>query len=110
MNNDNAIQDKYNISNRRAIRAILRSPIYGNNEATEMELGIKKLSQLNKRNTLNMIGKIALQDNTLHNHIFRKAIELRTKTVEYWKELLYSMNVTDFEHIREHCGNSYTKW
>ena len=41
---DNAIQEKYNIANRRAIRAILRSPIYGANEATEMELGIKKLS------------------------------------------------------------------
>ena len=83
LNNDNAIQDKYNISNRRAIRAILRSPIYGANEATEMELGIKKLSQLNKRNTLNMIGKLALQENTLHNNIFRKAIEIGTKTTEY---------------------------
>ena len=39
---DNQIQEKYNITNRRAIRAILRSPIYGANEATEMELGIKK--------------------------------------------------------------------
>ena len=39
---DSQIQEKYNISNRRAIRAILRSPIYGANEATEMELGIKK--------------------------------------------------------------------
>ena len=57
---ENAIQEKYNIANRRAIRAILRSPIYGANEATEMELGIKKLSQLNLRNTLNTIGKIAL--------------------------------------------------
>ena len=76
LNNENAIQDKYNISNRRAIRAILRSPIYGTNEATEMELGIKKLSQLNKRNTLNMIGKLVLQENTLHNKIFWKAVEL----------------------------------
>ena len=57
---ENAIQEKYNIANRRAIRAILRSPIYGANEAKEIELGIKKLSQLNLRNTLNTIGKIAL--------------------------------------------------
>ena len=83
LSNDNAIQDKYNISNRRAIRAILRSPIYGANEATEMELGIKKLSQLNKRNTLNMIGKLVLQENTLHNKIFQKAVELKTKTIEH---------------------------
>ena len=42
LSEDNEIQEKYNISNRRALRAILRSPIYGANEATEMELGIKK--------------------------------------------------------------------
>ena len=66
----NPIQEKYNVTNRRAIRAILRSPIYGANEDTEMELGIKKISTLNIRNTLNMIGKLALQENTLHNSIF----------------------------------------
>ena len=57
-----------------------------------------------------MIGKLALQENTLHNSIFRKAIELNTKTTEYWKGLLYEMNVTDFDHIKEHCENNYTKW
>ena len=30
-----------------------------------------------------MIGKLALQENTLHNNIFRKAIEIGTKTTEY---------------------------
>ena len=77
------IQEKYNISNRRAIRAILRSPIYGANEATEMELGIKKLSHLNLRNTLVMIGKTVLGENTLHNQIFRKANEIQTPTIKY---------------------------
>ena len=72
LSEENEIQEKYNISNRRALRAILRSPIYGANEATEMELGIKKISQLNKRNTLNMIGKLALSEGTLHNKIFKK--------------------------------------
>ena len=42
------------------MRAISRSPIYGANEATEMELGIKKMSHLNLRNTINMIGKLEL--------------------------------------------------
>ena len=74
LSDDNEIQEKYNVSNRRALRAILRSPIYGANEATEMELGIKKISQLNKRNTLNLIGKIALDEGTLHNKIYKKAI------------------------------------
>ena len=73
LSDENDIQEKYNIANRRAIRAILRSPIYGANEATEMELGIKKISQLNKRNTLNMIGKMVLQEGTLHNKIFNQA-------------------------------------
>ena len=74
LSEDNEIQEKYNVSNRRALRAILRSPIYGANEATEMELGIKKISQLNKRNTLNLIGKITLDEGTLHNNILKKAI------------------------------------
>ena len=74
LSEDNEIQEKYNISNRRALRAILRSPIYGANEATEMELGIKKISQLNKRNTLNLIGKITLEEGTLHNKLFKKAV------------------------------------
>ena len=30
-----------------------------------------------------MIGKLALQENTFHNHIYRKAIEVNTKTIEY---------------------------
>ena len=76
LSEENEIQEKYNISNRRALRAILRSPIYGANEATEMELGIKKISQLNKRNTLNMIGKVMLDDNSMHNRIARRAITL----------------------------------
>ena len=74
LSDENEIQEKYNISNRRALRAILRSPIYGANEATEMELGIKKISQLNKRNTLNLIGKITLDEGTLHNKIFKNAV------------------------------------
>ena len=82
---ENAIQEKYNIANRQAIRAILRSPIYGANEATEMELGIKKLSQLNLRNTLNTIGKIALSEDTLHYKIFWEAVRINTETTRYWK-------------------------
>ena len=76
LSEENEIQEKYNISNRRALRALLRSPIYGANEATEMELGIKKISQLNKRNTLNMIGKVMLEENSLHTRIAKKAISL----------------------------------
>ena len=64
------IQKQYDITNRRAIRAIMRSPIYGANEATEMELGIKKITMLAKRGTLNLIGKVVLEQGTLHNKLF----------------------------------------
>ena len=74
-----------------------------------MELGIKKLSQLNKRNTLNMIGKLTLQENIYHNKIFLKAIELNTPTIKYWRTLLYEINVTDFEYIKTQCDNDYNQ-
>ena len=64
------IQKQYDITNRRAIRAIMRSPIYGANEATEMELGIKKITMLAKRGTLNLIWKVVLEQGTLHNKLF----------------------------------------
>ena len=57
-----------------------------------------------------MIGKIALQNATLHNIIFRKAVEHRTPTIRYWKELLLRVNVTDFHHIPTQCENNYIKW
>ena len=74
-----------------------------------MELGIKKLSQLNKRNTLNMIGKLTLQENTYHNKIFLKAFELNTPTIKHWRTLLYEINATDFEYIKIQCGNDYNQ-
>lgn len=46
-----------------------------------MELGIKKISQLNTKSTLNLIGKIILEKDTLHNKIFNLAKELNTKTI-----------------------------
>ena len=64
LSNESQIQEKYNISNRRAIRAILRSPIYGANEATEMELGIKNIP-----NKLTQYLKHDWQTNTTRLHI-----------------------------------------
>ena len=57
-----------------------------------------------------MIGKLALQEGTLHNKIFWQAVNLGTKTTEYWKKLLYQVNVTEFEQIRNQCESNYTKW
>ena len=47
-----------------------------------------------------MIGKLTLQENTYHNKIFQKAIELNTNTIKHWKTLLYEVNITDFEYIK----------
>ena len=46
-----------------------------------MELGIKKISQLGIKSTLNLIGKIILEVDTLLNKIFNLARELNTKTI-----------------------------
>ena len=56
-----------------------------------------------------MIGKLVLQENTLHNKIFQKAVEVKTKTTEYQKKLLYQVNVTEFELIKNQCENNYEK-
>ena len=57
-----------------------------------------------------MIGKLVLQDHTLHNKILWKAVELQTETTNYWKQLLYKVNVTEFNLIGQHCDNDYHKW
>ena len=36
-----------------------------------------------------MIGKTVLQEGTLHNKIFKEAVQVQTKTIKYWKKLLY---------------------
>ena len=65
--------------------------MYRANEATEMELGVKKISQLYKRITLNLIEKIILEGYTLHNHLFNVAKALNTKTIKYWRTMLRQM-------------------
>ena len=57
-----------------------------------------------------MIGKVVLQEHTLHNIILWKAIEHNTPTIQYWRDLLLRVNVTDFQHIPTQCENDYDKW
>ena len=57
------IQEQYNIASRRAIRAIMRAPMYVTNEAIEMEMGVKKITDLYKRSVLIQIGKTWLEEN-----------------------------------------------
>ena len=66
-------QNKYNIANRRAIRAIMRAPMYVTNEAIEMELGVRKISDIYNKSVLMQLGKMLLDKNTLHYSLIKKA-------------------------------------
>ena len=74
------IQSKYNIANRRAIRAIMRAPMYITNEGIEMELGVKKITDIYRKSVLNLIGKIYLNEGQLHNNLLKIAIHHRTQS------------------------------
>ena len=47
----------------------MRTPIYVANEAIEMELGIRKISQLYLKKILVIIGKTELEKQTLHGRL-----------------------------------------
>ena len=66
------IQAKYNIANRRTIRATMRAPIYVANEGIEMELGVKKVTGIYRKSVLNHIGKMYLEKDELHYSLIRK--------------------------------------
>ena len=78
MNQLEEIQAKYNIANRRAIRALMRAPMYVTNEGIELDLGVKKITDLYRKNVLNDIGKVYLDKEELHYELLQKAINYRT--------------------------------
>ena len=78
MNQMEEIQIKYNIANRRAIRALMRAPMYVTNEGIELELGVKKITDLFRKNVLNHIGKVYLDKEELHHELLQTAINYRT--------------------------------
>ena len=51
----------------------MRTPIYVANEAIEMELGIRKISQLQLRSQVINTGKYELEENTLHGKLWETA-------------------------------------
>ena len=93
------IQAKYNKANRRAIRAIMRAPIYVANEAIEMELGVKKITDLYKKSVLIEIGKTWISADTLHGSLMRSAIRWRTPIINSWRMILGSIGISYFEEI-----------
>ena len=81
MNQMEEIQAKYNIANRRAIRALMRAPMYVTNEGIELDLGVKKITDLFRKNVLNHIGKVYLDKDELHHELLQTAITYRTQTI-----------------------------
>ena len=77
----------------------MRAPIYVTNEAIEMELGVKKISELYKKSVLIQIGKNWLEPNTLHGTLMRSAINWRTPTINSWRMILGSIGINGFDEI-----------
>ena len=93
------IQTKYNIANRRAIRAIMRAPIYVTNEGIEMELGVKKITDIYRKSVLNLIGKMYLSKGELHYSLLKEAIHHRTQTIRQWRKTLRGVGISDYDEI-----------
>ena len=53
----------------------MRAPIYVTNEAIEMEMGVKKITDLYKRSVLIQIGKTWIDEHQLHRALMRNAIK-----------------------------------
>ena len=59
----------------------MRAPVYVTNEAIEMELGVKKITDIYRKSVLNLIGKIYLSEGELHYSLLIKAIHHRTQSI-----------------------------
>ena len=53
------------------MRAIMRAPIYVTNEAIEMELGVKKITDLYNKSIITSFGKIYTEKNSLHFNLIK---------------------------------------
>ena len=56
----------------------MRAPMYVTNEGIELELGVKKITDLFRKNVLNHIGKVYLDKEELHHELLQTAINYRT--------------------------------
>ena len=49
----------------------MRAPIYVTNEAIEMELGVKKITDLYKKSVITFIGKMYTEKDSLHYNLIK---------------------------------------
>ena len=88
----------------------MRAPIYVTNEAIEMEMGVKKITDLYKRSVLIQIGKTWLEENQLHGTLMRMAINWNTATINSWRMILGSIGIGDFQEISNIARQDIDNW
>ena len=89
------VAKKYNIQERKMLRAAFRREQGTCNEAVEIDAGMLKLSQRIEKESLLTYGKMAFTPG-IHNDILEIAEELNTKTIKKWAELMEEHNITSF--------------
>ena len=75
------VAEKYNVTERKMLRAAFRSEQGTCNEAVEIDAGMLKLSQRIEKEALLLYGKMAFQLGK-HNDILDIAEELNTRTIK----------------------------
>ena len=88
----------------------MRAPIYVTNEAIEMELGVKKITDIYKKSVLIHVGKMYIQKNTLHNKLMSSAIQHRTQTIRNWRSIMRKVGIADFQDIDDISNGDIEKW
>ena len=75
------VAEKYNVTERKMLRAAFRCEQGTCNEAVEIDAGMLKLSQRIEKEALLLYGKMAFQPGK-HNDILDIAEELNTRTIK----------------------------
>ena len=56
----------------------MRAPMYVTSEGIELDLGVKNITDLYRKNVLNHIGKMYIDKEELHYNLLQTAINYRT--------------------------------
>ena len=82
----------------------MRAPIYVTNEGIEVELGVKKITDIYKKSVLNMVGKMYINKGELHHSLMKEAIQHRTQTIRQWRKTMRGVGISDFAEIDRLSG------
>ena len=88
----------------------MRAPIYVTNEAIEMELGVKKITDLYNKSLITSIGKMYTEKDSLHYNLIKQAIELRTQTIRNWRGTMRRTGIAEFNDIDNMSQGNLDTW